>query len=51
MKKKHLFNNETNKVMMQRLLFENRVQFTVKMKKFRTILQNFDAVIYFSILQ
>ena len=27
MKKKHLFNNETNKVMMQRLLFENRVQF------------------------
>ena len=26
--KKHLFNNETNKVMMQRLLFENRVQFT-----------------------
>ena len=26
--KKHLFNNETNKVIMQKLLFENRVQFT-----------------------
>lgn len=54
--KKHLFNNETNKVMMQRLLFENRVQFTCPKWKnsepyFKILMQLFTLNFYSPIKQ